>query len=272
MVRKLIAGTMVVLGSILLVLSIVLFGLIWFYKAPLQQNSTTYFQSIDKELEQAQIAVRAAKLELERTLRLVESTETSIASLKTEFAQLKLLFDDTNGVLDTMLLPGLIESREQISQAKSALEDLRVTLREINSIPLINLNIPGDIILSDLIDSAGSLDAQIILVEGMVINASTFVSDASYLMGADFTETKNNLQNFLEVVQDYDLKITGWRTQIKALLGALPGWFTGISIGLTVFLLWFGFSQIWVIKSGLLLRGGDTTRKLAHKELIEDDQ
>ena len=272
MVRKLIIETMVVLSSIFLVLSIVLIGLIWIYKAPLRQTSTTYLLSIDKELEQAQTAIRNAKLELERTLRLVEASETSMTLLKNEFNQVKLLFDDTNGVLDTKVLPGLNKSREQIGQAKSALVELRAALAQLNSLPLIDLNIPGDVLLGDLIDSADSLDVQIGLVEDMINKASTFVSDASYLMGADFTETKTNLQNFLTVVQDYDLKITGWRTLIKNLLGSLPGWSTGTSIGLTLFLLWFGFSQICVLKYGLILRQGAVQMIVDHKEVSEDTQ
>lgn len=272
MARKILIETMVVLSSIFFVVSIVLIGLTWIYKAPLRQASTTYLLSIDTELEQAQSAIQNAKLELERTLRLVEASETSMASLKNEFDQVKSLFDDTNGVLTAKVLPGLNQSRAQIGQAKSTLEDLRAALAQLNALPLIDLNLPGDALLGDLIDSADSLDVQIGLVEDMINNASTFVSDASYLMGADFTETKTNLQNFLTVVQDYDLKITGWRTQIKNLLGSLPGWSTGSSIGLTLFLLWFGFSQFCVLKYGLMLRQGAVQTNVDPNEVIEEPQ
>jgi hypothetical protein len=202
----------------------------------------------------------------------VEASETSLASLTKEFDQVKLLFDDTNGVLGSKVLPGLNKSREQIDQAKRALVDLRAELAQLKSLPLFDLNLPGDVLLGDLIDSADSLDVQIGLVEDMINKASTFVSDASYLMEADFTETKTNLQNFLTVVQDYDLKITGWRTQIKNLLGSLPGWIIGTSIGLTLFLLWFGFSQICVLKNGLILRKGIVQMKVDHKDISEDTQ
>jgi len=88
-------------------------------------------------------------------------------------------------------------------------------------------------------------------VEDLVKKASTFMEDTSYLMGGDFTETKDNLQNFLAVVQEYDLKLTGWRGQLATLIESLPGWIETASIGLTIFLLWFGLSQLSLIQNGL---------------------
>jgi len=258
MARKIISGTLIGLGSLLLVVSIVGIALVWIYRQPLTQNTTTRLQAIDDDLLQAQSAFQSARLELERTLRLVESAEASMELLKDEFAQVKTMFDNTTGILDDQLLPGLLASRGKIDQAKTTLQGLRDTLAEINSLPFIDLNLPGDKLLGDLIESADSLDGQIIRVEDLVKNASTFVSDASYLMGSDFTETKTNLQNFLTIVTEYDEKLIDWRTQLAALLESLPGWITGASIGLTIFLLWFGFSQVSLILHGISIwQGGD---------------
>jgi hypothetical protein len=127
----------------------------------------------------------------------------------------------------------------------------------------MNLNLPGDQLLAELIASSGSLDAEIVLVEDLVKKASTIANDASYLMGFDFSETKNNLQTFLTVVQEYDQKLTGWRAQLAVLVGALPSWIETAAVGLTVFLLWFGFSQFSLILHGLSLwMGNDTRTKL----------
>ncbi len=190
-------------------------------------------------------------------------------ALKDEFAQVKTLFDNTTGILDDQLLPGLLTSRGKIDQAKITLQGLRDKLAEINSLPFINLNLPGDKLLGDLIDSADSLDGQIVRVEDLVKNASTFVSDASYLMGSDFTETKTNLQNFLTIITEYDQKLIDWRAQLAWLLDSLPGWITGASIGLTIFLLWFGLSQISLILHGLTAwQGGDSLAVL--KKPVDD--
>jgi F0F1-type ATP synthase membrane subunit b/b' len=263
MIRKTIAGILIAISVILLGLSIAGIALVWTYKEPLTQVSTAKLRAIDNELAQAQTALQNAELELERTLRTVEAAEKSLETLKADFTQAKMLFGDVNGSLEKQLLPGLKASRENIDQAKSSLQELRVTLEKINALPFVNLNIPGDELLADLIASAGSLDAQITQVEALVGKASTFMGDASYLMEGDFTETKRNLQNFLTVVQEYDLKLTGWRGQLAMLVGSLPGWIETASIGLTIFLLWFGFSQLCLIQRELTLwQGGNPRARL----------
>ena len=270
MARKILSGTLTALSSILLILSIAGIGMVWIYREPLTQEAAARLQAIDNELGQAQTDFQNARLELDRTLRLVEAAESSMGSLKDELDQVKTLFDNTNGMLDNQLLPGLIASRGKIDQAKSTLQGLRDTLAKINSLPLLNL--PGDKLLGDLIASADSLDAQIVHVEDMVKNASTFVSDASYLMGSDFTETKTDLTNLLSLVTDYDQKLTNWRTQIEGLLASLPGWITGTSIGLTIFLLWFAFSQVSLILHGLALWRGDNPWAILRKPVVDDFQ
>jgi hypothetical protein len=92
------------------------------------------------------------------------------------------------------------------------------------------------------------------------------VSDTSYLLGGDFKDTKQNLENLLLVLTDYDSQLTGWRAQMATLIASLPGWVDRASIILTVFLLWFGFSQLGLILHGLnLWKGGNPLEELKRK-------
>jgi hypothetical protein len=258
MVRKIISGTLIALSSILLVLSITGIVMLWIYKGPLTNQAMSQLKEIDSQLAQAQTALQNAKVELERTLRIVASAEKTLADLKGELAQAEILFGEVNGTLDEQLIPALKDSRVKIDQVKSALVDLRASLEQINAIPFIQFNLPGDEMLANLIVVANSTDAEIARVEDLVQKASTFVADASYLMGGDFTETRQSLQNFLTVVKEYDQKVFGWRVQVGSLLGSLPGWINSASILLTIFLLWFGLSQVGLFLHGLTLwRGGD---------------
>lgn len=258
MARKILSGILVGFSSALLLLSMIGVMWIWVSRSSMTLEAVSRLQEIDVELESAQSAIQASRIELERTLRLVEAAETAMESLKEEFSTVKELFDDTTGFLDNQLLPGLITSREKIEQAKNTLQSLRDLLAEINSLPVMQIDLPGDQLLGDLIGSADSLDTQIGNVEDKVKTASTFISDTSYLMGGDLTETKNNLQNFLALVKDYDQKVTGWRVQVTELLVSVPKWITWTSIGLSFFLLWFGFSQFSLILQGLSIwQGGN---------------
>lgn len=272
MVRKIIAGILIAISSILLGLSVAGIALVWMVQEPLAQFSATRLRAIDSELGQAQTALQGAEGELERTLRAVESAEKSLETLKADFVQAKTLFGNVNGTLDKQLLPGLKASRAKIDQTKSSLLELQVAIAKINALPFTDLNLPSDKLLGDLSASAGLLDSQITRVENMVKKASTFLEDASYLMEADFTETKDNLQDFLTVVQEYDQKFTGWRVQLNMLAESLPGWVKTAAISLTIFLLWFGLSQLSVIWNGLSLwRGGDPTVRL-RPQVVDEAQ
>jgi hypothetical protein len=109
-----------------------------------------------------------------------------------------------------------------------------------------------------LITSANSLDSDITNAEAIAKQASTFVSDTSYLLGGDLTETRNSLETFLTAIKAYEQKLIDWRTQVADLIQALPIWIDRTSLSLTIFLLWFALSQFGLFLHGcLLLRGRD---------------
>jgi hypothetical protein len=258
MARKIMAGMLITISSILLLLSLAGIALTWIYKEPLKQEALTRLKAVDTELAQAHTALQNAQTELERTLRIAEAAEKTLATLKDELTQAKQLFGTVNGALDQELIPGLKASRDKINQAKSVILDLRATLERINSLPFVNLNIPGEQTLTDLIATTNAIDGQIARVEALTQKASTFMNDMSYLSGGDLSETKQNIQNFLVVVKGYDQKLTGWQTQVVGLIKSLPGWVDSAALVLTIFLLWFGCSQFSLCLHGLTLwRGGD---------------
>jgi hypothetical protein len=258
MMRKILAGTLSVVSSLLLVLSLAGIALAWIYNEPLTQDGITRLAEIDHELAQAQSALQDAKVELERTLRIVEASEKAMANLKDQLAEAKTIFSAMSGTMDEGLLPGLESARDNLNQAKIVIQDLQNTIRQINAIPFVNLSIPGDTLLADLIVTADSIDDEIVQIQSLVQKAVTFLNDASYLASGDFTETKQNLQAFTAVVDQYEQKVGGWRADVARVAASLPRWIDLASIGLTVFLLWFGFSQFGLLLHGLNIgQGGD---------------
>jgi len=148
-------------------------------------------------------------------------------------------------------------TRERIDAARATLENLQSVLDGISSlVPFVDLNTP-DKIVADLVVSAVSLDSDIGEIEIVAQQASTFVSDTSFLLGGDLTETKESLQNFLSSIQEYEKKVTGWRERVTDLKEGTPRWIDQASIVLTIFLLWFALSQFGLILHGLSLQYGD---------------
>jgi chromosome segregation ATPase len=255
MARKILAWTLIVLSSIFLLLSAAGMGASWIYNEPLTRETTSRLKEVDNELAQAEVTLESTHAELERALRLVDAAQTALEQLAAQSTSADNLLDGIQSSLDDKLLPELKKTRERLGTARNALEGLRNLLQSISSLPFIGIEIP-DQILTDLISSADTLDIEIANAEDVAKRASTFVSDTSYLLGGDLTETRDSLQTFLAAVEEYQGKVAGWRTQLVDLIDAFPIWIDRASISLTLFLLWFGLSQFGLLLHGrLVLRG-----------------
>jgi hypothetical protein len=256
MYRRIFSWAFIILGSLFTVLSVVGIVAIWFYRAPLTHQALTRLEAADTELTQAQAALDNGKTELQRTLRIVDDAQKGLSALKQQMASAKLLTDQANGMLNSKLLPGLQGIRSKVDQLRSMLQSLRNSLKSLNSVPFLNLNLPGDQFLAGLIDDVDSLDKEITSVIQLTQKASTFVGDTSYLLGGNLTDTRQRIQNLLNVVTTYDTKIAGWHAQVRGLIASTPRWINEAAVGLTLFLLWFGISQFGLVLHGLALREG----------------
>lgn len=253
MARKIFSSTLIVLSSTLLILSILGIALAWVYNEPLTRIALGRLAEIDSELEQAEVTLRTSKTELERTLRIVDATEEALNKFTLNDPQ--GFFEDVQSTLDEGLVTELETARGRLISARDTLEQLRVTLFGLSLVPFLQINIP-DQILTDLIDSADTLQTRIGDVSDLAEEASTFLDDASYLLGGDFSETRESLEYFLAEIDIYQQKVAGWRIQVAELTEAIPVWINRASLSLTLGLLWFGFSQFGLILHGLGMKRG----------------
>ena len=256
MTRKILIGALIVLSSTFLILSILGIALAWIYNEPVTREAASRLQEVDSQLTQIQTDLRNAKAEVERALRIIQSAEDALASLTQQTTDAKTLLEDVNATLDDKLIPGLEATRTNITEVRNTLEDLRATLKQINELPFVNLSIPGDELLLSIIDQVDALDGEIVNVQDLAQRASTFINDTSYLLGGDFNETKQKLEDLVLVLAEYDQKVTDWRGQIADILESAPRWIDNASLSLTLGLLWFGFSQFGLILHGLGMRRG----------------
>ena len=248
--RKFFSGLLIVISSVLLLLSLIGIGAAWYYNEPLTDEAVTRLGEVETELARTQNALQDASAELERTLRIVDAAEETLEKLSDELSQAQKLFDEFDKTLGDSLIPGLESSRDRLASLKGTLEELRASLERLNSLPFVDLNLPGDELFGALITTVDSIDEQIARMETLADRASTFAEDVSYLMGGDLSETRQRLKKFLRVVNEYEQKVSDWHAQVVMLIESVPGWIDRASIILTVFLAWFGLSQF-----GLLLHG-----------------
>ena len=267
MARKIFSGILIVLGVIFLVLSVVGIGAAWYYNEPLTREALSRLTDIKTELSQAQVGLQSSQGELERALRIVDAAEKALEKLAGQSTGTTGLLDNIQGTVDDRLLPELKTARERLVAASNALESVHATLEGIGSLLPIDLNVP-DKILTDLIDSANSLDSEIADIEIVAQQVSTFLSDSSFLLGGDLTETRKSLETFLATTQEYEKRVTEWRKQVADLIEKTPGWIDRASIILTIFLLWFGISQFGLVLHGLSIQRGDNPLSVLRRRQV----
>jgi chromosome segregation ATPase len=244
MLRKIFAALLILLSAIFLVLSIIGIGAIWYYNGPVTREVTSQLIQIDAELGEAEATLVSSEKELERALRIVDSAQTALEKLAEQSEGAENLLDHIRSSLDDRLLPELKTARTRLQNARATLERLQSVLTGVTSfVPGIESIVPTKTV-TDLISSTQSLDQEINSVELLAMQASLFVSDTSFLLGGDLTQTRDSLQGFLAAIQEYEKKVAKWIDQA--------------SIALTIFLVWFGLSQfILLLYSVSLQRGSD---------------
>ena len=256
MTRRVLSGTLIVLSTILLVLSIIGIGSAWYYNEPLTSRIIAKGIAVDDELSQAQSALENAQEELKRALRIVESADESLQSLNQQTTVAKKLLDTVTDVLDETITPSLETSKEKIDEAQKTLDDLRASIETLNKIPFVHLDLPDDEILVFFVEIIDSLENEVSRVDDIADQASVFLNDTSYLLGGDLLETKENIKELQKVIAEYEGKISTWREELTTLKTATPGWIDRASVIVSIFLLWFGFSQFGLILHGLTLWHG----------------
>jgi len=258
MARKILGGTLIILSLSLLILSLIGVGGIWYYKKPLTAGSVAKLTEFERQLGQAQTALQNAQGELVRALRFVDSAEKALESLSEQTTMAKEFLDTVTGVLDKTIKPSLATSREKIDEAQKTMDDLRAAVQALNQIPFVNIQVPDQGILSSFTEVMDSFESEIARIEEIADQASTFLGDTSYLMGGDLQETRGNIKELQTVVDEYEAKIGDWREQVAEVIDSLPRWINRVSITLTIFLLWFSFSQFGLVLHGLnIYRGGN---------------
>ncbi|MEY2817050.1 MAG: hypothetical protein RL275_513 [Chloroflexota bacterium] len=257
MKRKILSGALVGLSSIILLGSLAGIVLAWVYNEPLTLEATSQLGEVETQLTQIQTDLRKAKDEVERALRIIQSAEDALAELTQQAGDAKELLEQVNKTLDDELIPGLEDTRTKLTDVRTILEDLRAALKQLNSLPFVNFEVPGDDVIANILNGVDSLDTEIANVQDLAQRASIFISDTSYLIGGDFQTTKQNLEDLLVMLKGYDEKLTGWLEQVQMLKESAPTWIDNASLSLTVALLWSAFSQFGLILHGLSIWYGE---------------
>lgn len=257
MARKILSGIWLGLCGALLVLSLIGIVTVWRYKGPLTTAISARLGEIEAELARAQTALQNAQIELKRALRFVDSAEEALESFSEQIAVAKEFLDTVTEVLDETIKPSLTTSKEKLDEAQKTMDDLRASIQTLNLIPFVNIAVPDDGLLDSFTEIIASLEGEVVRVDEISDQASTFMNDSSYLMDGDLSETRDNILEMQSVIDEYEGHLGAWRGQVATLQEKSPGCIQRGAIWTTVFLLWFALAQFGLILHGLAAYRGE---------------
>lgn len=270
MVRRVLSVAVIAFAGSLLALSLVGIVAAWAYNEPVTNELVAQLNELDKELAGAEVALDGAATELARALRILDSVEAALESLARSTTQAQDSLYALGDALDDRVIPDLRTTRDGLDRIRGALEDALSALETVNSLSILPAPIPGQEWLSGLLQATDSLDAEIENVEDLAAQASNFLADVGYVLGGDFSETREGLEGLLDTVTEYQKRIAGWRAQISAATADLPGLVDRVCVILTLFLFWIGLSQAGLVLHGLAAyQGGDPFGALRRSQADE---
>ena len=268
MMRKILAWKLIVLSVVFLILSAVGIVAALALNEPLTREGVARLDEVESELRLGEAALDKSHAQIERALGILDSTEAAFNQFTEDDP--RAFFADVQTTLNDNLLPELETAQERLITARDTLENLRLLVFGINVAPFVSVNI-SDEMLTDLIDSADALESQITDVGKLAEQASVLLEDASQLFGGDLDESRASLEGFLADVEEYQAKVKGWREQVTHIKESLPVWMDFATIFLTLFLIWFGLSQVSLFLHGrAILRGENPWEGLRALFLIRE--
>ncbi len=253
MKKRILGGTLVVLSIMMLVLSLTGVGAIAFYNQPFTDDLLGKLNKVNDELLMAQESLGNAQQELQRALRIVENAEEALQDLSKQREQAKGFLDAVDSMLTETIIPNIEGSKEKIADAKKTFDDIRTTIINLNRIPFIEIEVPDEGLLTYFEEIIVSLETEVDNVGEMAEEASLFLNDTSYLLGGDLAETKENIYNLADVIEEYEQKVRIWQAQAEVLIAETPRRVDLASALFAIFLLWVAFSQAGLVLHGISL-------------------
>jgi methyl-accepting chemotaxis protein len=254
--KRAISLTILVLSILFFIIGLVSIITVWAGNQPLTERLLTRIDMIDSDLQEAETALTAARLELEATQQQIDLIQSVIAAVGIDSQENVRILTDIVQSFDATLSPLIDTVSNGVGKLSEAFLALKNIVDKLNALPLVSIDIPGADKLEELSKSVQEQQAAVIQLKEKVQQVSQLTEDTLNTLTSGYSELETTINNLLATEKQFEGKVVDYRTQLANLATNLPGWIDQASIVLTIFLLWFIFSQVglfvlaWSLYSG----------------------
>jgi len=233
-----------------LILSVVFFvagfaGLIaiWAGNQPLTEELLAQIETIDSDLEQAEITFTETRLELEATQQQIDLIQSVIAAVGIDSQENVEILTDIVQSFDDRLTPLIDTVSGGVGKLSEAFLALKNIVEKLNALPLVSIEIPGADKLAELSASLEEQQTSVIQLKEKVQQLSQLTGDTLNTLTTGYADFEVTINNLMALVTEYESKVVAYREQLAFLETNIPGWIDQASLVLTIFLVWFLVSQ-----------------------------
>lgn len=255
-VRRGLALTVSVLSVFFFLVSIAGLVAVWVINQPLSESISGELAAAQAELDAGLANLQASRGELESLQGQVGFFQSVVDTLGTDAVQNTRLLSDVVNRVEGTISPLLERLSSGVDRVREAFESVKRTVEQLNELPLVTINIPGEELLNSITESLDSLEAQITEAKEKVESVSQITADTVDTLDSGFLTWEDFVQRNLAQLDEYERKIRAYQARLDYLETNFPRWIDAASIVLTLLLTWLAASQIgmfvlsWSIYSG----------------------
>ena len=242
--KRIVSAALIVLSVLFFVASLAGLIAVWVYNQPLTDDLLRRIQAVDSDLQQAETALQATRLELESTQEQIDLIQSVIAAVGIDSQENVRILTDIAKSFDQTLSPLIDTVASGVGKVSDAFLALKGVVEKLNALPLVSIEIPGAEKLQELANSIAEQQAQVIQLREKVQHMSQLTQDTLNTLTTGYSEFETTIQNLLGVVTEYETKVVDYRAELAYLKINLPTWIDQASVILTILLIWLAFSQL----------------------------
>jgi chromosome segregation ATPase len=217
---------------------------IWVVNEPLTREITVEIEAAQADLADAATTIQTTREELESLQGQIDIFQGILDSLGTDAIQNASLLADVVNRVESNISPLLDRVSNGVNRIQEAFDSIKETISQLNNLPLVSIELPGESVLDTVSESLGNLQQQISDTKSQVESVSQITQDTVDTLTSGFETWEEFISQNKDLLDQYEIKVTAYQARLAYLDIRLPQWIDYASVVLTMLLVWLAISQV----------------------------
>jgi TolA-binding protein len=234
----------IILSCAFFLISLAGLAAIWVANKPLTDNALAELDAAQNELTAANTALQSSRAELESLQGQIDIFQEILTNLGTDAIQNTRLISEVVDRVESTISPLLERLSNGVGRIRETFDSIKETVANLNDLPLIQIEVPGEEVLNSVSEGLANLQSQITDTKTKVESVSQITQDTVDTLTSGFKTWEEYTARNLALIDQYEAKVAAYQAKLAHLEANLPLWIDLASIVLTFLLVWLAISQV----------------------------